>query len=69
MTDLKRKVPSADSKRVQKMKEEVTNPVSLKALNLTLNGDIVRRFKLKAIQEGVTMTEVIEQLILEYLDE
>lgn len=69
MTYLKRKVPSSDSARVQKMKQEVTSPVSVKALNLTLNADIVKRFKLKTTAEEISMTEVIEQLILEYLDE
>jgi hypothetical protein len=51
------------------MKQEVTSPVSVKALNLTLNADIVKRFKLKTTAEEISMTEVIEQLILEYLDE
>jgi hypothetical protein len=69
MPTLKIKPKGASNSRVEKMREEMINPKSLKALNLLLDGALLKEFKMKTVRDGTTMTEVLTGCIVEYVDE
>lgn len=69
MATLKIKPKGASSSRVEKMREEMINPKSLKALNLLLDSELLKEFKMKTVRDGTTMTEILTGCIVEYVDE
>jgi hypothetical protein len=63
------KIKKKTAPHVEKMKEKLANPKSFKNLNLMIDSDLMVEFKRKAVFEGVSMTEIITGMIVEYVDE
>lgn len=54
--------------KVDKVKEGLTNPRSQSPLNLVIDAELHKQFKIKTTMEGVSMTDVIVEFMTNYLD-
>lgn len=57
------KIKTTEPKRIEKLLKKKEQ----KAVNLMLDAALLKRFKLKTVAEGTTMTEVIVDAIEAYL--
>jgi hypothetical protein len=64
---LKVKKPAYKNSRIDKMREELINPKNTASLNLNFDAGLIKKFKIKTVSEGITMTEVLTDAIKKYL--
>jgi hypothetical protein len=64
---IKRKQGVSDNSLLQKLSKSVINPVSFKALNLSIDAELLKAFKARTAQEDISMTEVLTKAIKDYL--
>ena len=65
MSILKTKTVSND--RTEKLKKDLINPKSLTPLNLLIDSELHKAFKIKTITENTSMTDIIVEAIRRYL--
>ena len=65
MSILKTKTVSND--RTEKLKKDLINPKSLTPLNLLIDSELHKAFKIKTITESTSMTDIIVEAIRRYL--
>lgn len=47
--------------------DKIANPRGIAKFNMNIEAELLQKFKIKTIQEGTTMTEVIQDLIRGYV--
>lgn len=67
MALLKMKSSRSSEVRMEKMRDKIVNPKSMRSLNLNIDGALLKKFKIKVASEDITMTEVITRAIENYL--
>jgi hypothetical protein len=67
MTTLKTKQTSKRDARLEKMRERIANQKSNRALNLLVDADLLKRFKVKVASVERTMTDVVTDMIQDYV--
>lgn len=68
MATLKIKPKNVSNPRIDKMRHEIENPKSLRALNLQIDSKLLMEFKMKTVRDETTMTEVLTEMIVRYVD-
>lgn len=56
------------SPRVDRAKRELMNPKNVTPLNLMIDSDLHRQFKIATTKQGISMTDVIVESIRAYID-
>jgi hypothetical protein len=53
--------------RISNMKKNLTNPKTVTPLNMMIDSDLHRAFKVKTTTTGVSMTDIISEFIQGYV--
>lgn len=56
------------SNKTERLKKSLINPKNVTPFNLLIDADLHKRFKIKTISEGTSMTDVITEAIENYLE-
>lgn len=61
------KTKNHSSAKLQNLKKTLTNPTKIISMNVLVEGNLHKKFKIKSAMNGVTMTDVVLEAIREYV--
>ena len=63
------KTKTGSDPKLEKMKKDLINPKSYTALNLMIDSQLHKDFKMAATQDGISMTDVLVLAIQDFIHE
>lgn len=58
---------TSTSENIERLKKKMTASEDMEPLNLFIDGKLKQRFKMAAVKQGVTMTDVLTKAIIQFV--